>query len=140
MKVMHIIARLNIGGAAIYVIELVSGLKDAGYDSQLVCGTVSKDEGDMRYIADEKHLPVSIIDSLGREISPVSDLLTIYRLWWLIRREKPDIVHTHTAKAGLVGRIAAWLSGVPVIVHTFHGHVFSGYFGLTKTRVFIMLE
>jgi glycosyltransferase involved in cell wall biosynthesis len=140
IKVMHIIARLNIGGAALYVIELVSRLKEAGYDSQLVCGLVGKDEGDMRYIADEKHLPVTVIASLGREISPIGDLLTIYRLWRLIRRERPDIVHTHTAKAGLVGRIAAWLSGVPVIVHTFHGHVFNGYFGPTKTRVFIALE
>src|SRR5262245_51671733 len=78
IKVMHIIARLNIGGAALYVIELVSRLKEAGYDSQLVCGLVGKDEGDMRYIADEKQLPVTIIASLGREISPIGDLLTIY--------------------------------------------------------------
>lgn len=140
IKVMHIIARLNIGGAALYVIELVSRLKDAGYDGQLVCGLVGKGEGDMRYIADEKHLHVTVIASLGREISPLGDLLTIYRLWRLIRQERPDIVHTHTAKAGLVGRIAAWLSGVPVIVHTFHGHVFNGYFSPTKTRVFIALE
>ena len=140
IKVMHIIARLNIGGAALYVIELVSRLEQAGYDSQLVCGVVGKDEGDMRHIADEKHVPVTMIASLGREISPIGDLMTIYRLWRLIRRERPDVVHTHTAKAGLVGRIAAWLSGVPVIVHTFHGHVFSGYFSPTKTRLFIALE
>src|SRR5579859_4787811 len=57
-----------------------------------------------------------------------------------MRRECPNVVHTHTAKAGFVGRIAAWLAGVPVIVHTFHGHVFAGYFGVTKTRVFILLE
>jgi glycosyltransferase involved in cell wall biosynthesis len=61
----------------------------------------------------------------------------VYRL---IRRLKPDVVHTHTAKAGFVGRAAAWLAGVPVIVHTFHGHVFRGYFSETKTRVFIFLE
>ncbi len=137
---MHIVARLNIGGVAIYVIELVSRLNDAGYDSQLVCGMVGENEGDMRYIADEKHLSVTVIDSLGREISLIGDLVTLYRLWRLIRHERPDIVHTHTAKAGLVGRVAAWLSGVPVIVHTFHGHVFSGYFGPTKTRVFIALD
>jgi len=137
---MHIIARLNVGGAALYVIELVSHLRELGYDAQLVCGVVGKDEGDMRYIADAKGLDVTILASLGREISPLGDLLTTLRLWRLIRRERPDVVHTHTAKAGLVGRLAAWLSGVPVIVHTFHGHVFAGYFGKTKTRVFLVLE
>ncbi len=139
-KVMHVIARLNVGGAARYVIELLSHLKALGYETQLVCGVVGKHEGDMRYLADEYGLDVTIIPSLGREISPVGDILTIYRLWRLIRREKPDIVHTHTAKAGLVGRVAARLCRVPVVVHTFHGHVFAGYFGKTKTRVFLLLE
>src|SRR5258708_37885242 len=123
---MHIVARLNIGGVAIYVIELVSRLKDVGYDSQLVCGMVGENEGDMRYIADEKHLSVTVIDSLGREISLIGDLVTLYRLWRLIRDERPDIVHTHTAKAGLVGGVAAWLSGGPVILHNFLGHCFFG--------------
>ncbi len=140
IKVMHIIARLNIGGAAVYVIELVEQLNDLGYDAQLICGVVGKDEGDMRYIADERHVAVTILPRLGREISFVGDLTTVFRLWRLIRRERPDVVHTHTAKAGLVGRLAAWLSGVPVIVHTFHGHVFAGYFGGLKTKVFLQLE
>src|SRR5690348_10451274 len=129
LKVMHIIARLNIGGAAIYVIQLAAALNKSGCETQLVCGVVSKTEGDMGYIADQHGLPLTIIPSLGREISPVGDLMTLWRLWQLIRRERPDIVHTHTAKAGFVGRLAARLAGVPVIVHTFHGHVFEGYFG-----------
>lgn len=140
IKVMHIIARLNIGGAAIYVIQVTAALGAPDYRSQLVCGVVGQSEGDMRYLADEKHLPVTVIPSLGREISPLGDLVTIYELTRLIRREKPDIVHTHTAKAGFVGRIAAWLAGVPIILHTYHGHVFAGYFGPAKTRVFLLLE
>src|SRR5262249_45280988 len=140
IKVMHIIARLNIGGAAIYVIQLASHLNAMGYDCHLVCGQVSKSEGDMSYIADELHLPFKLIPSLGREISLIGDLLITYRLWRLIRQERPDIVHTHTAKAGFVGRVAARLAGVPVIVHTFHGHVFDGYFGPAKTRLFLWLE
>jgi glycosyltransferase involved in cell wall biosynthesis len=140
IKVMHIIARLNIGGAAIYVIQLTAQLQAMGYDSQLVCGQVGKDEGDMRYLADEKHLPLTIVPTLGREISLIGDIKTIVQLWQLMRREKPDIVHTHTAKAGLVGRIAARLAGVPAVVHTFHGHVFAGYFGKLKTSVFLSLE
>jgi glycosyltransferase involved in cell wall biosynthesis len=140
IKVMHIIARLNIGGAAIYVIQLTAALGAPDYHSQLVCGVVGQSEGDMRYVAEEKHLPVSMIPSLGREISPLGDLATIYQLWKLIRRERPDIVHTHTAKAGFVGRIAARLAGVPIIVHTYHGHVFAGYFSPARTRLFLLLE
>jgi glycosyltransferase involved in cell wall biosynthesis len=140
IKVMHVIARLNIGGAALYVIQLTACLGTPDFESQLVCGVVGKDEGDMRYVADEKHLPVTVIPSLGREISPVGDIATIYKLWRLMRRERPDVVHTHTAKAGFVGRLAARLAGVPVVVHTFHGHVFAGYFGPVKTRLFLLLE
>lgn len=140
LKVMHIAARLNIGGVAIYVIQLTAYLNAPDFQSQLVCGIVGKAEGDMRYLADEKGVPVTVIPSLGREISPIRDIATIYQLWRLIRRERPDVVHTHTAKAGFVGRVAAWLAGVPVIVHTYHGHVFAGYFGPTKTRVFLWLE
>src|SRR5579871_5959239 len=89
LKVMHVIARLNIGGPAIYVIQLVDNLNANGCQAQIVCGTVGKDEGDMRYLADEKHLALITIPSLGREISPISDLATTYRLWRLMRRECP---------------------------------------------------
>lgn len=143
IKVMHIIARLNIGGAAIYVIQLADELNrsnEARCEAQLVCGVVSKTEGDMQYIADGKQLPITIVPTLGREISLTGDLKTLWQLWRLIRRERPDIVHTHTAKAGFVGRVAAWLAGVPIIIHTFHGHVFSGYFGKRKTQLFLLLE
>jgi len=140
IKVLHIAARLNIGGVAIYVIQLTAYLNTPAFQSQLVCGVVGASEGDMRYLADEKGVPVTVIPSLGREISPIRDIATIVQLWRLIRRERPDVVHTHTAKAGFVGRVAAWLAGVPVIVHTYHGHVFAGYFGPTKTRVFLWLE
>jgi glycosyltransferase involved in cell wall biosynthesis len=140
IKVMHVIARLNIGGAALYVIQLTAQQKTLGCEASLVCGVVGPSEGDMQYIAAQKHIPVTVIPSLGREISPVSDLATVYKLWRIMRRERPDVVHTHTAKAGFVGRVAAKLAGVPVIVHTFHGHVFSGYFSPAKTRLFLWLE
>ncbi len=140
IKVMHIIARLNIGGPAIYVIQLIGCLDSAEYQTRLVCGVVGRAEGDMAYLAEEKHIPITVIPSLGRELSPVKDLRTAYQLWQLIRRERPDVVHTHTAKAGFVGRLAASLARTPVIVHTFHGHVFAGYFSPPKTRLFILLE
>ncbi|HQF76436.1 MAG TPA: glycosyltransferase family 4 protein, partial [Syntrophales bacterium] len=77
---------------------------------------------------------------LVRRVSPLNDLTALFRLWRLFRRERPRIVHTHTSKAGIVGRWAAWLAGVPVILHTPHGHVFWGYFGPAKTRFFVLLE
>jgi glycosyltransferase involved in cell wall biosynthesis len=94
----------------------------------------------MSYLAAQAGVNVIGVPSLGREISPLRDLVTIRQLWQLMRREKPDIVHTSTAKAGFAGRIAAWLARVPLIFHTYHGHVFAGYFGSGKTRFYLALE
>lgn len=140
LKIVRIIARLNIGGPAIHVALLTSRLNDGDFESLLVAGSVGDEEGDMSYYAAERGVAPLIITDLGRELNPVRDIRTLWKLYRLLRREKPDVVHTHTAKAGFVGRWAAKFAGVPVIVHTFHGHVFHGYFGKTKTRVFIALE
>lgn len=97
----------------------------------------------MAFVARELGVPVVTIPELGREISPIRDLVATLRLAWLIRRERPQIVHTHTAKAGTVGRLAARLAGgsrPPIVVHTFHGHVLRGYFGPARSRVFRWLE
>ncbi len=140
LKVMHIIARLNVGGAALHVMLLAAEMRGTEFESSIVCGVVGADERDMRYVADARGVPVTIIPSLGREISLRRDLGTLLALYRLIRREQPDIVHTHTAKAGFVGRLAARLAGVRVVLHTFHGHVFSGYFSPRKTQLFLALE
>ena len=97
----------------------------------------------MAYVAEELGVPVVTIPHLHREISPVRDLLATVRLARIIRAERPTILHTHTAKAGAVGRVAALLAGrarPPIIVHTFHGHVLRGYFGRFWTGVFRLLE
>lgn len=140
IKILRLIARLNVGGPAIHVSLLTQKLSQPNYESTLVCGTIDPDEGDMQYYAEERGVHPIVIPELGRSLHPVRDLVTIFRVYRLMRRLKPDIVHTHTAKAGFVGRIAAWLAGVPVIVHTFHGHVFHGYFSPLLTRVFLLLE
>ncbi len=140
IRILRIIARLNIGGPAIHVTLLTKKLAPPDYESILLCGTIGETEGDMTYYAAQNDVEPRIMPELGREISPVRDLLTIWKLYRIIREIKPDIVHTHTAKAGFVGRLAAKLAGVPVIVHTFHGHVFRGYFNETTTRLFILLE
>lgn len=140
IKILRIIARLNIGGPAIHVSLLTAKLNDAEYQSTLVAGSIEEGEGDMSYYAEQHGVTPVIVPELSRSLNPLRDLKTLWQLWRVIRREKPDVVHTHTAKAGFVGRWAAKLAGVPVIVHTFHGHVFEGYFSPRKTQLFIWLE
>jgi glycosyltransferase involved in cell wall biosynthesis len=140
IKILRIIARLNVGGPAIGVTLLTEKLGPPDYDSRLVCGTIEPYEGDMTYYALEHGVQPIVVAGLGRSLNPLRDLKTLWNVYQLIKAEKPDVVHTHAAKAGFVGRVAAWLAGVPVIVHTFHGHVFRGYFGERATRFFILLE
>lgn len=140
IRVLNVIARLNIGGPAVHVTLLTEKLGAPDYESLLVCGTVGEDEGDMAYYAQKHGVTPIIIPELGRELDLLRDLVTTWKLYKLIRELKPQVVHTHTAKAGFVGRLAAKLAGVPVIVHTFHGHAFRGYFNPVKTRLFIWLE
>lgn len=140
IRVMRIIARLNIGGPAVHVALLTAGLSDGGFTSRLVTGVIGEAEGDMSYLARERGVEPVVIPTMRREIEPLSDLRTLRALTGLMRAFRPHVVHTHTAKAGFVGRLAARLTGVPVVVHTFHGHVFHGYFGPAKTRLFVELE
>jgi glycosyltransferase involved in cell wall biosynthesis len=131
------------GGPALHVSYLSAGLRERGYETILVAGNVGQGEQSMAYVADDLGVPVVTIPHLHREISPVRDLLATIRLARIIRAERPAILHTHTAKAGAVGRVAALLAGrrrPPIIVHTFHGHVLRGYFGRLWTGVFRLLE
>jgi len=144
-KVLRIIARLNIGGPAIHVALLTQGLDPDQFQSILVAGKVSAKEGDMSYFADTYGIKPIIISDLQREISIVNDVMCFFRILRIINQEKPDIVHTHTAKAGTVGRIAAFIhnliyGGKTRVVHTFHGHVFHGYFGRIMSTIFILIE
>lgn len=139
-KIIRIIARLNVGGPAIHTILLSSALNANGYEDILICGQPSEFEGDMTHLAHGKNLKPYLIPELGREISLVKDIKAFFKLYSLMRREKPDIVHTHTAKAGALGRLAAILAGVPIKVHTFHGHIFDGYFSPLKARFFLLIE
>src|SRR3989338_473956 len=139
-KIIRIITRLNVGGPAIHAILLDSELNKNGHTDILVTGTVSDSEGDMFYLAKDKCVTPVVVSDLGREISFKKDLKAFFALYKLMRKEKPDIVHTHTAKAGTLGRLAAILAGVPVKVHTFHGHIFDGYFSPFRAKIFILIE
>lgn len=142
LKIVRIIARLNIGGPAIHVTLLTEKLRQPPYDYEcvLVVGPVPKTEGDMSYFAESHGVEPIIVPELARAVHPIRDFLTVWKLVGLLRQHKPDIVHTHTMKAGFVGRIAARLAGVPVIVHTAHGLAFQGYWGRFTTQFFINLE
>ena len=146
MKIVRIIARLNIGGPARNAV-LLSGLGE----TVLVCGEVGSGEGDMMYLAREKGIEPVIVPELGRELSLRDDWRAFWKIYGIIRQEKPDIVHTHTAKAGTLGRLAGILYRIMdsrfrgndraiILIHTFHGHVFYGYFGKIKSWVFLWIE
>jgi glycosyltransferase involved in cell wall biosynthesis len=137
----RVIARLNVGGPAMHVVNLARAMNDGPWRTRLVAGSVARSEGDMAYYAEERGVAVVRLEGMSREISPLDDLRTLWSLWRLFRRERPDVVHTHTAKAGTLGRLAAILAGVPVRVHTFHGHVLGGdYFSPRRTRLFLEVE
>jgi glycosyltransferase involved in cell wall biosynthesis len=151
MKIVRIIARLNVGGPARHVAWLTAGLRRAGHESLLVAGTVPAGEDDMSYFAAAQGVEPVRLPEMSREISP-QDAVTVWKLYRLFVRLRPDIVHTHTAKAGTVGRVAGllykWLTpsalaGRPRacrFVHTYHGHVFHSYYGAAKTKIFLSVE
>jgi len=140
IKIFRMITRLNIGGPAIHAILLTNGLNKGKFESKLVTGIPSEYEGDMFYLAEKKGVKPTIIPELRREICWTDDMVSAIKLFRLLKRERPHIVHTHTAKAGAIGRIVAKMAGVPIILHTFHGHVFHSYFGSWKTRFFLLME
>jgi glycosyltransferase involved in cell wall biosynthesis len=141
IKVLRVITRLNIGGPAIHAILLTSALDDgAQFRSTLVAGATAPHEGDMLDLARARDVEPVSLPALGREISPLDDLVALARLVQIVRHVQPDVVHTHMAKAGTVGRLAARICGVPLIVHTYHGHIFHSYFGPARTRVFLAIE
>jgi len=143
VRVLRLIARLNMGGPALHVAYLTKGLESRGYATTLVAGSLARGESSMSFVADELAVDVVPISQLHREISPLYDTLSITRLVRLIQHVRPHILHTHTAKAGAVGRVAALLANgarPPIVVHTYHGHVLRGYFDPARTAAFRNLE
>jgi glycosyltransferase involved in cell wall biosynthesis len=140
IKVVHIVTRMNTGGVAVLISELVTGLDPERYEVHLITGRCSPDEED--YIkARGLHLGEISILTMGRSLSPYSDFKSFLSLLKCLRQLKPNIVHTHTSKAGLLGRIAAKLAAPKAkIVHTFHGHLLHGYFSKNATRFLIVTE
>jgi glycosyltransferase involved in cell wall biosynthesis len=138
-KVARIITRLNIGGPTIHTVLLSDKLKKK-YQTTLIAGKIENHESDMSYYADKYNVKPLYLSKMSRELRFPDDFFAFWELYKILKKEKPDIVHTHTAKAGTLGRLAAWFAGVPEIYHTFHGNIFKGYFSPLKTKVFIAIE
>ncbi len=151
MKIVRIIARLNVGGPARHVVWLTKALQTKEFQTVLLTGTVPPGEEDMSYFAAQNNVKPYFIPEMSRELSS-KDIISLWKVFRQIRSEKPDIIHTHTAKAGTVGRAAGflyrWLTWRTLIgnprsvkfVHTYHGHVFHSYYGKLKTKIFLLIE
>ena len=143
IRVLRVIARLNMGGPAIHVANLAAGLETRGYHTTLVAGSLARGEDSMAFLAERLGVTVVSVPEIQREISALHDARSVLRLADIIRTTRPHILHTHTAKAGAIARAAALLVGgarPPVVLHTFHGHVLKGYFGPARTAFFREVE
>jgi hypothetical protein len=145
--VARIITRLNIGGPSIQAITLSRELRANGFDTRLIHGRLPEGEGDMTSILPLDGVDALYVEPLVRPVSPLEDVRAFWRLYRALCRWQPDIVHTHMAKAGSLGRLAALAYNRTTgrrrparLIHTYHGHVFEGYFGSPSTRVFLSIE
>lgn len=139
IRVMRVITRMNVGGPALQAVELMRGLDAGLFDQRLCTGTPDPGEADYLDLRGADINP-DRIPALGRSVRPGDDARAIAALVTEMRRFRPHIVHTHTAKAGLLGRAAAVLTRVPARVHTYHGHLLHGYFSPAKTRLVVTAE
>ena len=141
IKVLHIITRLILGGAQENTLYTVEGLmKDPAYDVTLASGPTTGPEGSLVSKAKESRVNLVIINSLTRDINPFRDINAFLSLYKLIKKNKYDIVHTHSSKAGILGRLAAKLAGCSVIIHTIHGLPFHPYQSRFLNFLYIRLE
>jgi glycosyltransferase involved in cell wall biosynthesis len=140
IRTLQLIARMNIGGPAVIVAELMKGLDSGKFQALLLTGYCDDDEAD--YLDEvAMDIPVTRINSLGRSVSILADIKSFIALLKLIHNFKPDIIHTHTAKAGVLGRVAGLIAYPKAKrIHTFHGHLLHGYFSPLKTELIIFVE
>ena len=145
-RIARVITRLNIGGPSIQATRLTAALADHGWQTRLIYGQLGAGEGDMSYLIPAGADTIKLT-TLQRPLAPVSDLRAVWALYAEFRRLRPAIVHTHMAKAGMLGRLAAAAYNLTRgsaprarVVHTYHGHVLDGYFSPLMTTVFITLE
>jgi glycosyltransferase involved in cell wall biosynthesis len=149
IKVIHIITRMDMGGSAQNTLLTALHHDSKHYNVWLIKGStlesaMTKAETelveDQLETAEKQGIEIIDVPSLVRRISPINDVRALVALYRHIRKIKPLIVHTHTSKAGLLGRLAAWMARVPIVIHTPHGHVFYGHFGKSLSWMFLQME
>lgn len=140
IKVLHVITRLIVGGAQENTLFTIAGLDKIRYDVMLASGPSIGPEGDMQDFVNKHNIPFVKIPELVREIHPVKDIAAFIKLCNLIKKERFDIVHTHTSKAGILGRLAAKTAGCGIIIHTPHGHLFYNQYGRFLSLLFVWIE
>jgi glycosyltransferase involved in cell wall biosynthesis len=138
-RILRIINRFNLGGPAYNVAYLTKYLAPE-FETMVIGGDKEPDEDSSLFIFKEMGIEPIIIPEMNRSVNFFNDIKAYYKIKKIIKEFKPDIVHTHAAKAGAIGRMAASSCGVPVIIHTFHGHVFHSYFGKIKTTIYKNIE
>lgn len=147
MRIARIITRLNVGGPSIQAITLAERMNERGFETLLIHGQLGAGEGDMRYLLTDPRVQVRQVTALRRVVAPMRDLEALVTIYRLLCAFRPTIVHTHMAKAGTLGRLAATAYNHTVgrrrparVVHTYHGHVLEGYFSNRTARVFVQTE
>lgn len=140
LRICHVITRLDKGGSAENTLLTVLGNCDHGHHVELLCGVSDNPPSENESLARQQGAVICTFKNMVREISPCKDMLTMIQLWWYLKKNHFDVLHTHTSKAGIVARIAGWLAGVRCVIHTPHGHIFYGYFSPRKTAFLIGVE
>ncbi|RKY56329.1 MAG: hypothetical protein DRP96_11370 [Candidatus Neomarinimicrobiota bacterium] len=139
-KVVLVITRLDRGGSAELTLQLAAGLSGKYYDVLLIYGKTTEPLWEPSKFADNHHFSLQCIDSLIRNLNPFKDLTAFIQLIKIFRQFRPDIVHTNSSKAGILGRLAARICGVRKIYHSPHGHIFYGYYNRIISKIFILFE
>ena len=139
-KVLLVITRMSMGGAPRHVLSLASGLDGERYQVWIATGVEDRGEGSLLEEVRSSGVRLVLVPGLRRELSPSDDLKALIWMYRFMTSERFHIVHTHTSKAGILGRLAGRLAGVPVSVHTFHGNIFEGFFGSFASSLFLLLE
>jgi glycosyltransferase involved in cell wall biosynthesis len=139
-RVLHLTTRLNISGPALQAILLTAALRDLHHETYLVAGPSPHPNDSMMHVAQQVGIEPIMVPILRGSLNPFTNLAIIRQLARIMREYQPDVVHTHTTAAGFLGRLAAWWTGVPVVVHTLHMHPFRGYYSRVRTFMFTVVE
>ncbi len=145
MKLVEFITRLNIGGPSFHVLSIAEGLKKMGWETVLVTGTTNEYEGDLLKEARNYNIRIIVIPELKSGINPLKDMISFFKFLMILKRERPDVLHSHTAKAGFMARTGGFLLKIFfkkkfLIVHTFHGFIFEGYFSKFVSKLILVIE